>query len=77
MKVTVSGLAFRPMYMDASSLLLLAYCGWTIRDSIATNSTLRYQYGFGAGAGCVAGVGAVAAVGMADVVTTGGCGGIK
>ena len=56
---------------------MLAYCGWTIRDSIATNSTLRYQYGFGAGAGCVAGVGAVAAVGMADVVTTGGCGGIK
>ena len=63
------------MYLDASSLLLLAYCGWTIRDSIATNSTLRHQCGFGAGAGCVSGVSAITAVGMTDVATAGGCGG--
>ena len=60
-------------YFNASNVAFLAMCGWTIRNHIPTNTTLR-QTGFcafGAGAGCVAAI----AAGTTNVLDCGDGGG--
>ena len=73
------------MYMDTSSIALLAYCGWKERKHIATNSTLRHDCNRGRAAGCVTGMEAGMASGLygdplgtgqaAAAMTNGDCGG--
>ena len=72
----------KPLYLDSGDMAFLLFCGWSIRNHVPTNSTLRHHCGLGQVAGCISGIGvsaetAFGASGMTDfdVGDCGGCGG--
>ena len=46
-----------PRYIDANNVAFLLMCGWSIRNHVPTNSTLRQTTfcAYGTGSGCIAG----------------------